>query len=185
MTLGTDMKFTLSFPCAKSLCWWKWTLSYFKTQKLWSKDNWIQMGRAYIVMWTVLCFQFYTHWSLQNSRASHYFQTVAELCISVYNLCPSKPCPFAQIQIDMSVHVQIFAAQMYTFGNWDFNQAFSFFLFSFFLFSFSFWRQAAFSCKSSVFLVSQYVTAVTTTLQLCEWQGALHMDSHRLMCAGK
>ena len=39
MTFGTDMKFTLSFLSAKSLCWWKWTLSYFKTQKLWSEDS--------------------------------------------------------------------------------------------------------------------------------------------------
>ena len=37
--LGTDIKLTLSFLSAKSLCWWKWVLSYFKTQKLWSKDN--------------------------------------------------------------------------------------------------------------------------------------------------
>ena len=95
---------------------------------------WIQMDRAYLVMWTVLCFQFHTHWSLQHSRASHYFQTVAELCISVHNLCPSKPRPFAQIKIDMSVHVQIFTAQRYTFGNWDFNQSFFSFFSSLFLF---------------------------------------------------
>jgi len=39
MTLGTDVKFTLSFPFAESLCWWKWMLSYFKTQKPWSEEN--------------------------------------------------------------------------------------------------------------------------------------------------
>ena len=39
MTLGTDIKFTFCFLCAKSLCWWKWILSYFKTKELWSEDN--------------------------------------------------------------------------------------------------------------------------------------------------
>ena len=38
-TLGTDIEFTLSFLSAKSLCWWRWILSAFKTQKSWSEDN--------------------------------------------------------------------------------------------------------------------------------------------------
>ena len=50
-------------------------------------------------------FQFYTHRSVQDSEASRYFQTVAELRFSVYDLCPSKPRPFAQIKIDASAHV--------------------------------------------------------------------------------
>ena len=54
--------------------------------------------------WTVLCFQFHTHWSLQHSKASCYFQTVAEQRLSVHNLCPSKPRPFAQIKIDVCAH---------------------------------------------------------------------------------
>ena len=37
-----------------------------------------------------LCCQFYTHRSLQQSKASHYFQTAAELHLSVHDLCPSK-----------------------------------------------------------------------------------------------
>ena len=101
VTLGTDIKFTLSFLPAKSLCWWRRILSYFKTQKLWSEDNlntiWIQMGRANLVTWTVLCFQFHTYRSLQHSNASRYFQTVAELCLSGHDFCPSKPGPFAQV----------------------------------------------------------------------------------------
>jgi len=47
MTFGTDIKFTLSFLAAKSLCWWnywKWILSYFKTQKLETRTIWIQLG---------------------------------------------------------------------------------------------------------------------------------------------
>ena len=98
MTLGRDIKFTLRFLSAKSLCWWKWFLSYFKTQKLWSEDNLNTSGQGLstnLVMWTILCFQFHTHQSLQHSKASHYFQTVAELCLSAHDLCPSKPCPFA------------------------------------------------------------------------------------------
>ena len=51
---------------------------------------WIQMGGAYLVTWTVLCFQFHTHRSLQHSKASHYFQTAAELRLSVHDVCPSK-----------------------------------------------------------------------------------------------
>ena len=65
----------------------------------------MQMGGVCLVTWTVLCFQFHTHQSLQHSKASRYFQTVAELHLSVQDLCPSKPCPFAQIEIDMRVHM--------------------------------------------------------------------------------
>ena len=36
------------------------------------------------------CFQFYTHRSLQHSKASHYFQIAAGLSLSVHDLCPSK-----------------------------------------------------------------------------------------------
>ena len=39
VTLGRDIKFTLTFLPAKSLCWRKWILSYFKTPKLWTEDN--------------------------------------------------------------------------------------------------------------------------------------------------
>ena len=46
----------------------------------------------------------FPHRSLQHSKASHLFQTVAELHLAVHDLCPSKPRPFAQIKIDMSVH---------------------------------------------------------------------------------
>ena len=69
----------------------------------------------------MLQFQCRTHWSLQDSKASHYFQTVAELRLSVYNFCPSKPCTFAQIKTDTSVHVQILIAWKCTFGNQGFN----------------------------------------------------------------
>ena len=75
MTSGTDTKFTLtslSFLSAKLLCWWKWILSSFKTQKLWieARTIWIQMGGAYLVMWTTLCVQLHAHRSLQHSKAS-------------------------------------------------------------------------------------------------------------------
>ena len=79
------------------------------------------MGGAYLVTWTMLCFQFHTHQSLQHSKASHYFQTVAELHLSIHNLCPSKSHLFVQIEIDASEHAQIFTAQRYSFRNWSFN----------------------------------------------------------------
>ena len=75
------------------------------------------MGEAYLVTWTVLCFQFHTHRSLQHSQASRYFPTAAELHLSVHNLCPSKPRPAAQIKTDASAHAQIFTVQGYAFGN--------------------------------------------------------------------
>ena len=53
----------------------------------------MQMGWAYLVMWTVLCFQFHTYQPLQHSKANHYFQTVAELHLSLHNLCPFKALP--------------------------------------------------------------------------------------------
>ena len=65
------------------------------------------MSGVYLVTWTVLYFQLYTHRSVEHSKASRYFQTVAELRFSVHDLCPSKPCPFAQIKIDASAHARI------------------------------------------------------------------------------
>ena len=86
-----------------------------------ARTIWVQMGEAYLVMWAVLCFQFHTHRSLQNSKASRYFRTVAELRLSVYDFCPSKPRPFAQVMIDTSAHAWIFTALRHTFGNRGFQ----------------------------------------------------------------
>ena len=79
-------------------------------------------GRAYLATWTVPCFQFHTHQSLQHSKASHFFQTVAELHLSVHHLSPSKPCPFAQIKTDVSVHGKIVTAQRYHYRNRGFKR---------------------------------------------------------------
>ena len=46
MTLGTNIKFTLNFLSAKSLCWWKWILSYFKFHNVWIEDNLNTNGRG-------------------------------------------------------------------------------------------------------------------------------------------
>ena len=94
-------------------------LSYFKPQKLWSEES---LNTNYLVTWTVLYFQFHTHQTCQHSKASHYFQTVAELHLSVHKLCPPKPHSFDQIKTNTSVHVQIFTTWRYTFGNWGFTQ---------------------------------------------------------------
>ena len=75
-------------------------------------------------MHAVLCFQFHTHRSLRHSKASRYFQTVAELRLSVYDLCPSKPRPFVQIEAEASAHAQIFTAWRYTFKNQGFKLVF-------------------------------------------------------------
>ena len=81
----------------------------------------MQVGVANILTWAMLCFQCHTDRLLQHSKASRYFQTVAELRFSVHDLCPSKPCPFAQIKIDASAHARIFTARKYTFGNRSFK----------------------------------------------------------------
>ena len=82
----------------KIRCWWKWILSNFKTQKLWSEDNYNTNGRG-LISWHGQCCAFsFT----RIGHFSHYFQTVAELRLSVQDLCPSKPHPFAQIKTDAS-----------------------------------------------------------------------------------
>ena len=90
MILGTDIEFTLSFLYAKSLCWWKWILSYFKTQKLWSEDNLntIGWGLSSDTDSAVLSVSHTSVISTFQGQLLTYFQTVAELCFSVHNLCP-------------------------------------------------------------------------------------------------
>ena len=61
------------------------------------KTIWIQMGGAYLVTWTVLCFHCVTFKQLLN-------------CV-FHDLRPSQPRPFAQIKLDTSAHAQIFTAQ--------------------------------------------------------------------------
>ena len=101
----------------------KVNLVFFQDSKIFeARKIWIQMGGAYLVTWTVLCFQFHTHQSLQNSKASRYFQTVAELRLSVHDVCSSKPSSFAQIKIDLSAHARIFTAGRYTIGNRGFKE---------------------------------------------------------------
>ena len=75
------------------------------------------MGGAYLVTWTVLCFQFHTHRTLQHSKARRYSQTVAELRLSVHDLYPSKPRPFARTEVDTSAHARIFSPNVYTLEN--------------------------------------------------------------------
>ena len=59
----------------------------------------MQMGGVYLVTWTVLSFQFHTHRSLQHPKASRYFQTVAELRLSVHDLWPSNPAPLPKLRL--------------------------------------------------------------------------------------
>ena len=97
VTLGTDIKFTLCFLPAKSLCCWRWIfLSYFKTQKLWSEDNLNTNGRGLSsdVDKTVL--------SVSHISVTSVFQgqpllsNSCWMCLSDHDFCPSKPHPFAQ-----------------------------------------------------------------------------------------
>ena len=90
----------------------------------------MQMGGVCLVTWTVLCFQFHTHPSLQHSKASCYFQTVAELHLSVHDLCPSFCSWFMPLKAlplcpnwdwRESAHAQMFTACRYTFENSGFN----------------------------------------------------------------
>ena len=57
------------------------------------------MGGAYPVTWTVLCFQFHTHRSLQHSKASPYIQTVADLRLSVHDFAPQGHAPFPKLRL--------------------------------------------------------------------------------------
>ena len=87
MTLGTDKKNHSHL----SSCYIIVDKSEFclisRLESFEAKTIWIQMGGAYLVTWTVLCFLFHTHWSLQHSKASCYFQPVA-FCS---RFMPSKP----------------------------------------------------------------------------------------------
>ena len=95
MTHGTDIKFALSFLSAKSLCWWKWILPYFKTRKLRSKDNLCANGRGLSVTWTVLSFQFthIGHFSIPKPAV-----TFAELRLFVHDW-PSNPAPLPKLRL--------------------------------------------------------------------------------------
>ena len=91
ITLGTDKNNTLS-PFYMLNHWFDESefclISRLKSFE--ARTIWLQMGRAYLVTRTVLCFQCHTHQSLQHSEASRYFQTVVEPSVSVHNLRPSK-----------------------------------------------------------------------------------------------
>ena len=50
----------------------------------------------------------HTHRSLLYSKVSRYFQTIAELRLSVHESCPSVSRPFSQTKIDASAHAQFF-----------------------------------------------------------------------------
>ena len=102
MTLGTDIKFTLSFLSAKSLCWRKWILSYFKTEKLWSEDNLITNGwsGAYLVTWTVLCFQFHTSVTSKfqgQPLLSNSCWTASQFLFTIYT--PQSPVPSPKLRL--------------------------------------------------------------------------------------
>ena len=76
---------------------------------------WIQVSGVYLVMWAVLCFQFYTHRSLKHSKASRYFQSIN--CIFLFTIyAPQSPALLPKWRL-MQVHVRIFTAQRYTIRN--------------------------------------------------------------------
>ena len=85
---------------------------------------WIQISRAYLVMWTVLCFQFYTHRSLEHSKASRWtafqgqpFLSQLMNCIFLFMIyAPQSPALLPKLR-PTRVHVQIFTAQRYTIRN--------------------------------------------------------------------
>ena len=64
---------------------------------------------AYLVMWTVLCFQFHTHRSLQHSKAGCYFETAAELHPSrILSMIYAPQCPLPKLRLT-GVHMQEFS----------------------------------------------------------------------------
>ena len=111
MTLGTDIKFTLSFLSAKSLCWWKWILSYFKTQKLWSKDKLNTNGwslssdvdsAVLSILHTSVTLTFQGQPLLSNSCWTVFFWTV----FMIY--APQSPTPLPILRL-MRVHMNKFS----------------------------------------------------------------------------
>ena len=111
MTLGTDIKFTLSFLSAKLLCWWKWVLSYLKTQKLCSKDKlntngWNLSGDVDSVVLSVLhtsvTLTFQGQRLLSNSCWTVFFWTV----FMIY--APQSPAPLPILRL-MQVHMRKFS----------------------------------------------------------------------------
>ena len=98
-----------------------WILSYFTIQKLSGENNlnineWGSSNDKDSAVLSV------SHtWSLQHSKASCYFQTVAELRLSAHNLCPSKPLPLAKIKTDANAHTYVFTARSYTVRNLGFK----------------------------------------------------------------
>ena len=109
MTLGTDIKFTLSFLSAKSQRWWNWILSYFKTQKLWSEHNLNTNGSGLSsdVTLTVLCFQFHTHIGyFYIPRSAVVFKQLLNCVFLSMTYAHQNPVP---------------SPSWYTFGNRGFN----------------------------------------------------------------
>ena len=94
MTLGTDIKFTLSFPSAKSCVDGSECCLVSRLKRLEARSL--------------------------NTNGQGLSQQLPN-CLSVNKLHPRKPGPIAQIRIDASVHVHIFTAWRYTFGNQGFK----------------------------------------------------------------
>ena len=71
-------------------------------------DNLTEMGGVYLVMWTVLFFQLFGHFNILRPAVT--FKQLLNSIFLFHDLCPSKPRPSAQIEIDMRAHAQICTA---------------------------------------------------------------------------
>ena len=91
MTLGTDIKITLSFLSSKSFCWWKWVLSYFKTQQLWSENSLNTNG------WGLSGDVDSAGFSVSYTSVTSIFQgrlLLSDSCFLLMIYAPQSPAPF-------------------------------------------------------------------------------------------
>ena len=109
MTLGTelDIKFPLSFLSAESLCWWKWILSYFKTQKLWGKFEYKSVG---LIFWCGHCCAFsFTHISHFNiPRPAITLKQLQNWVFLFTVYAPQSPAPLPKLRLTW-VHIREFS----------------------------------------------------------------------------
>ena len=116
ITFSTHIKLTLSFLSAKLLCWWKWILSYFKTQKQSSEDNLNTNGRGLSgdVDSAVLSV---SHTSVTSTLLSNSCWT-ASFCLRF--MPPKSPAPLPKLKLTR-VRMREFSARMYTLENRGFK----------------------------------------------------------------
>ena len=65
----------------------------FQDSKALKQGQFDNLNTNYLVTWTVLCFHFHTHWSLQHSKTRHYFhKQLLKNCVLLFTVyAPQSP----------------------------------------------------------------------------------------------